>query len=65
MLEFLPVCSELIQFRAGSLRQDGVAGIAIVRFDAPFAIGCQMIAVVAAETARPIFMTDIVRVIGP
>ncbi len=54
MLEFLAAGRELVQFIAAALRQDGVAGIAVVGFDGLFAVGGLVQAIVAAETARPV-----------
>src|ERR1035441_4801406 len=38
VFEFLAFGRELVQFGAAALRQDGVAGIAVVGFDGPFAV---------------------------
>ena len=63
--ELLPAGGELLEFGAGALRQDGMAGVAIVGFDRVFAVVGFMRAVVATETAGPDHVADIVRIAGP
>ena len=62
VFEFLALGRELVQFGAAALRQDGVAGIAIVGLDGALAVGRLVQAIVAAETARPVLVADVVRI---
>lgn len=64
MLEGLTAGCQLLQFRAAALGEDGVAGIAIVGFDGPAILGL-VVAIVAAETARPDHVAEVVRVNAP
>ena len=60
MLECLAGGRELQEFRPIALRQDGVAGVAVVGLDGSFAIFSLVIAVVATEAAGPVFVADVV-----
>ena len=54
MFELLAMWGELVKLRAAALGQDGVAGVAVVGLDGPFAVRGLVLAVVAAETAGPV-----------
>src|ERR1035441_11043795 len=60
MLEWLAGGRELQQLVTAALRQDGVAGVAVVGFDGPRAVFSLVIAVVATEAAGPVFVADVV-----
>ena len=62
MFELLSLGRQLVQLGAAALCQDGVAGVAVIGFDRPFAVGRLVQAVVAAETTRPVFVADVVRI---
>ena len=65
MFEFLIRGSQLQQIRAVALSQNGMTGAAIARRDGLLAIGCLVLTVVTAETARPVLVPDVVGVGGP
>ena len=56
---------QLLKLFAFALGDDGVAGIAVVGFDAESAIAGDVLAVVTTETALPIFVTDVVGIGAP
>src|ERR1035438_6063373 len=65
MLELLAFCAEPEEFRAIALRQDGVAGVAVVGLDQSLPVFRFMSAVMATETARPILVAEVVRIYAP
>src|ERR1044071_5841713 len=65
MFEFLSVWCQQIEFVAAALGEDGVARVAIARLDAALAVGAYVFAVVAAETAGPDHVADVVGVFVP
>ena len=65
MFEFLAAGGELQELRAASLRQDDVAGIAVVGLDCAWAVLGLVLAIVAAETAGPVHVADVIGIILP
>ncbi len=65
MPEFLASGVELKKLRPLSLREDDVARAAVIRFDGAFSIFGFVVAVMATETARPVSMSNIVRIDAP
>ena len=53
---------ELVEFRPGSLRQNGMAGVTIAGLDGHFFVLGLVLVVVAAETAGPDHVADVVRI---
>src|ERR1035437_6225981 len=62
VFEFLALGRELIQFGAAALRQDGMAGIAVIGFDGALAVGGLVQSIMAPEAARPVFVANVVRI---
>src|SRR5689334_2942818 len=62
MLKFLALRRHLQQFIAATLGQDRMTRVAIIRFDDALSIGGLVLTIVAAETARPILMANVIRI---
>ena len=60
-----PPGRQLLQFRAAALGEDGMAGIAVVGLDGLFAVVGLVRAVMAAETAGPEHVAEVVRIHAP
>jgi hypothetical protein len=65
MLELLAGGRELLEFGPVALSKYGMASIAIIGLDNPFAVVGRMFAVVAAKTTGPVPMTNVVRIHAP
>src|SRR6476620_4817009 len=65
MDEFLPGWRKLLELRAGSLSQNRVAGVSVVRLNCAPSVGGLVFAIMTAETARPCLVTDVVGVDFP
>ena len=65
MLEFLTSYRDLLDFGPAALGQDVMAGVAIIGLDGSLAVFGRMPAVVAAKTARPVPMANVVRIDAP
>src|SRR5450756_2605848 len=65
MFERLTAGRHLLQIRAAALREDGVAGIAVVGFNGSLAVLGLVIAIVTTETAGPDHVADVVRINAP
>src|ERR1039458_3804403 len=62
MFELRSLGRELVQLRAVALRQDRVAGVAVIGFDGTLAVGRLVEAIMAPETPGPVFVADVVRI---
>ena len=60
MGERLTMWIKLIKLRATALGQDHVTGVAVIGLDGLFAVGGFVLAVVAAETAGPVPVADVI-----
>src|SRR5450759_4180397 len=65
MFERLAAGRHLLQIRAAALREDGVAGVAVVGFDGSLAVLGLVIAIVTTETAGPDHVADVVWINAP
>src|ERR1035438_9829582 len=63
--EFLATGRERVHFLADPLREDGVAGVAVIGLDGQLLVFGLVPAVVTTETAGPDHMAEVVRINAP
>ena len=65
MHEVVSLCINLLECFTAALREDEVTRVAVAGFDRPVPIGSNVFAIVAAETAVPILVSNKIRIRPP